>query len=153
MSSAAGVVPTGAAAALVESLRFEAFPDAAPALAELRSGGLRLVVVSNWACFLPAVLAEAGLLHLVDAVVVSGSCGAAKPDPRIFEAALAAPGCEAADVVHVGDSPANDLACAEEIGSRAILIDREVAIGAHPHSAARPRESIRSLYELPALLS
>ena len=153
MAAAAGVDPSGAVDALMESLRFEAFPDAAPALAELRSGGLRLVVVSNWDCSLPDALSEAGLLRLVDDVVVSAAVGAAKPDPRIFEAALAAAGCEAADVVHVGDSPANDIACAETIGIRAILIDREVTIGAHPHSAAHPRESIRSLSELPALLS
>ena len=73
---------------MLEALRFRAFPDAAPALEELRARGLALVVVSNWDCSLPAVLDEAGLLGLVDGVVSSAEAGAAKPDPAPFRAGL-----------------------------------------------------------------
>ena len=38
---------------LVDSIRFEAYPDTEPALRELRSRGLGLVVVSNWDIGLP----------------------------------------------------------------------------------------------------
>ena len=122
MAESAGVeVPVEA---LMESLRFEAFADAAPALRELRERGLRLVVVSNWDCSLPDVLAGTGLLDLVDAVVASAVAGAEKPDPRIFEAALRAAGCGPADAVHVGDSRANDIAGAAAAGIRALHLDR-----------------------------
>ena len=56
------------------------------------SRGLTLVVCSNWDCSLPEVLHEAGLRELVDGVVTSAEVGARKPDPRLFEAALAGRG-------------------------------------------------------------
>src|SRR5215212_2136431 len=79
VASTAGVDPVRAYDALMGSLRFEAYEDAAPALTELRARGLRLVVVSNWDASLPEVLAEVGLAHLVDDVVVSAVTGFSKP--------------------------------------------------------------------------
>jgi putative hydrolase of the HAD superfamily len=141
MAEAAGVDRAGALDALMGSLRFEAFEDAAPALRRLRRRGLKLVVVSNWDCSLPDVLEQVGLLTLVDAVVASAAVGAAKPDARIFHAALAAAGCGAAGAVHVGDSVANDVEGARAAGIRPVLLDR--AGGG----------DIGSLRELAALLS
>ena len=141
LAEAAGVDPAGALDALMGSLRFEAFPDALPALLELRSLGLRLVVVSNWDSGLPEVLERIGLGEAVDAVVTSAGVGAAKPGRRIFEAGLAAAGCEPGEAVHVGDSPEHDLAGAEAVGIRALLIARGGG------------GDLSSLEELPALLS
>jgi putative hydrolase of the HAD superfamily len=141
LADAAGVSREGALDALMESLRFEAFEDAAPALAELRSRGLALVVVSNWDCSLGDVLARIGLRGLIDAVVTSAEAGAAKPDPRIFQVALNAVGCGPGEAVHVGDSREHDVAGAEAAGIRPLLIAR--AGGG----------DLRSLDELPALLS
>jgi putative hydrolase of the HAD superfamily len=125
LAAEAGVAPEHALDALMGSLRFEAYPDAAPALAELGERGLRRVVVSNWDCSLPEVLERVGLLELVDAVVTSAVVGASKPDPRIFEAALTAAGCSAAEALHIGDSPGADVAGAQAAGIRALLIDRD----------------------------
>jgi putative hydrolase of the HAD superfamily len=111
----------------------------------LRERGLSLVVVSNWDCSLPGVLEGVGLLGLVDAVVASAVVGAAKPDARIFMAALQAAGCEAAEAVHVGDSVDNDVAGATAAGIRAVLLVRG------PDRGDGPR--IASLSDLPALLS
>lgn len=147
LADAAGVARAGALDALMDSLRFEAFDDAAPALRELRSRGLRLVVVSNWDCGLSDVLERIGLLGLVDAVITSAAIGAPKPDRRIFQAALAGAGVDAASAMHVGDSVDADVRGAEALGIRATLIDR---LGEADHSA---RCTIRSLGELPALLS
>jgi putative hydrolase of the HAD superfamily len=130
--------------AMLASLRFSAFEDAAPVLAELRERGLRLVVASNWDCSLPEVLADAGLAPLLDAVVSSASAGAVKPDPRLFEAALDAAGCRPGEAVHVGDSAENDLAGARAAGIRAVLVDRD--------GDASDPEAIRSLRELPSLI-
>ena len=128
--------------AMHDSIRFSAFPDAAPVLRELRARGLRLVVCSNWDCSLPSVLADAGLLELVDGVVASAVVGADKPARPVFERALALCGCAAADAVHVGDSPAADLEGARAAGMRAVLIDRSGSGGG----------DIASLAELPALI-
>ena len=110
--------------ALLASLSFRAFPDAAPALRELRGRGLRLVVVSNWDSSLSEVLASAGLLGLVDDVVSSAEAGAAKPDPAPFRAALQAAGCGPDEAVHVGDSEENDVRGATAAGIRAVLLRR-----------------------------
>lgn len=115
--------------ALMDSLRFAAFDDAAPALRGLRARGLRLVVVSNWDCSLGEVLARVGLRELLDAVVTSAEVGASKPDVRVFEAGLRAAGCAAADAVHVGDSPEHDVVGARAAGVRPLLLDRSGATG------------------------
>jgi putative hydrolase of the HAD superfamily len=136
--------------ALLHALAFRAFDDAAPALRELRGRGLRLVVVSNWDCSLREVLGSAGLVELVDEVVPSAEAGAAKPDPRAFEAGLKAAGCTADEAVHVGDSEENDVAGARAAGIRPVLLRRTPAGEAEP--AASPVPVIASLAELAAVL-
>jgi putative hydrolase of the HAD superfamily len=132
--------------ALLDSLRFTPFPDAAPALAQLRAAGLRLAVVSNWDCSLTAVLGGLGLAAAVDAIVVSAEVGARKPDPRIFRVALEQLGCEAGKALFVGDSLETDVLGARAAGLRALLLDR-TANAPGEHGA----ESIASLAELVAL--
>jgi putative hydrolase of the HAD superfamily len=144
LAEAAGTDPARALDALVGSLRFEPWEDAAAALVQLREAGLRLVVVSNWDCSLPEVLDGIGLGALVDAVVTSAVVGAAKPDARIFEAALEAAGCAAGQAVHVGDSPEDDVMGAIGAGLRGVLLDR---------GGTRDTATVTSLSELPSLLS
>ncbi|HEY7266105.1 MAG TPA: HAD-IA family hydrolase [Solirubrobacterales bacterium] len=109
---------------LVDAIRFEAYPDAAPALRELRDRGTRLVAVSNWDCSLPAVLDRVGLRELLDGVVSSAGAGARKPDPAIFASALELAGCGPEEALHVGDTREEDIAGARAAGIRALLIDR-----------------------------
>jgi 2-haloalkanoic acid dehalogenase type II len=111
--------------ALMSAIRFRAFDDAAPALVGLRKRGLRLLCVSNWDYALPEVLERCGLAERLDGVVTSAAVGAAKPDPAIFAAALELAGCEPAAALHVGDSPAEDIAGARAAGIPALLIDRD----------------------------
>jgi putative hydrolase of the HAD superfamily len=110
--------------ALLGALEFAPFGDAAPALRELRGRGRRLVVVSNWDCSLGERLAGAGLLELVDGVVSSAEVGAAKPDPAPFRRALELAGVTAEEALHVGDSPASDVAGARAAGVPALLVAR-----------------------------
>ena len=109
---------------LVESIRFGAYPDAEPALRGLRERGLRLLAVSNWDCSLSGVLERCGLGDLLDGVVTSAEVGASKPDPAIFRAALELARAEPDQVLHVGDTPEEDLAGARATGIAALLIDR-----------------------------
>lgn len=110
---------------LVEAIRFDAYPDAPPALRELRERGLSLVAVSNWDWSLPAVLARCGLGELLDGAVSSAAAGARKPDPAIFEPALELAGCAPEEALHVGDTPEEDVEGARAAGIRSLLIDRD----------------------------
>jgi putative hydrolase of the HAD superfamily len=134
--------------AMLAALHFEAFPDAAPALRELRSRGLRLVAASNWDSSLPEVLERTGLAPLLDGVVSSAAAGAAKPDPRLFEAALELAGVAPADALHVGDRPDNDVQGAHAVGMGAVLIARD----GHGRPAAPGVPVISTLAELPPLV-
>jgi putative hydrolase of the HAD superfamily len=114
-------IPVGT---MMSAIRFRAFPDAAPALAELRGLGLKLVCVSNWDVSLPEVLERCGLDGALDGVVSSAQAGVRKPDPAIFAPALELAGCAPAEALYVGDTPAEDLAAARAAGIPALLIDR-----------------------------
>ena len=109
---------------LVEAIRFAAYPDAVPALSELRDRGRRLVAVSNWDCSLRSVLDRCGLGELLDGAVSSAVAGARKPDPAIFEPALELAGCGPDEALHVGDTPEEDVEGARAAGIRPLLIDR-----------------------------
>jgi putative hydrolase of the HAD superfamily len=109
---------------LLSALRFEAYPDARPALLGARQAGASVIVVSNWDVSLSDVLERIGLAPLIDAVVTSAAVGAAKPEPAIFAHALALGGVAAADAVHVGDSLEEDVRGATACGIRAVLLRR-----------------------------
>jgi putative hydrolase of the HAD superfamily len=147
----AAAAPTAVlTAALLDALAFSAYPDAAPALRELRAAGCALVVVSNWDVSLRERLEEAALAPLVDAVVASAALGAAKPDRAIFEHALALAGVAADRAWHAGDSVAADVAGARAAGIRPVLVARDGSGGAE-----RPADvpAIAGLDALPDLIA
>jgi putative hydrolase of the HAD superfamily len=113
--------------ALLASLRFRAYPEVPGVLAELGAMGIARVVVSNWDVSLRSVLDRTGLAPLLDGVVISAEVGAAKPDPAIFERALAVAGVPAQEAVHVGDTADVDMAGALAAGVRGIQLDRSGA--------------------------
>ena len=133
--------------ALLAALRFRAYPDAAPALRELRALGLRLVVVSNWDASLHERLHETGLAPLVDGAVASAELGHAKPDRAIFEHALELAGRRA------GGGAARRRLARRRRRRRAGRRAAGGARRARRRAGARPRacRSSRSLAELPAL--
>lgn len=140
--------------ALLESLRFQPYADAPPALTALREKGSRLLVVSNWDVSLPRVLEEVGLAQQLDAVLTSAGVGARKPAPTIFQAALRIAGVAPHEAIHVGDRIDEDVAGARAAGIQAVLLAREpVRAGCESVPAGREhglREAvtIRSLLEL-----
>ena len=103
---------------------YRLFDDVRPALDELAGRGVTLGVVSNFEPWLADILALQGIDHLFATVAISGVLGVAKPDPQIFEAALAEAGADPSSTVHVGDQPANDVAAARSVGITPVLIDR-----------------------------
>jgi putative hydrolase of the HAD superfamily len=119
----------------LHSENFELYEDVLPILALLRERGIRVGLVSNTS-------RDLGLE--VDAWISSGVHGKVKPSPTIFKAALELLDVEPAVAVMVGDSPDDDVAGAEAIGMRALLLDRE---GKHGRDDALP-----TLLALPAAL-
>jgi putative hydrolase of the HAD superfamily len=131
---------------LLAALRFHAYPDARPALEELRARGLRIVVVSNWDASLHERLDETGLAPLVDGAVASAELGHAKPDRRIFAHALELAGAPPEAALHAGDTLEADIEGALAAGLRAVLVARDGPVAAPPGVPA-----IGALTKLPAL--
>jgi HAD superfamily hydrolase (TIGR01509 family) len=79
-------------------------------LTALRARGLRVQIVSNIDDEqLDGLVARLGLGALVDAWTSSESAGSCKPDARIYHVALEQAGCEAREVLFVGDTVAHDI--------------------------------------------
>jgi len=133
-------------ACLLDSLEFVLLPDALPALDMLRDNGHRLAVVSNWDYDLPQELERLGVAGRFEAVAVSATVGAGKPDPAIFRWALDRMGVPPEAAVHCGDHPDKDCQGARSAGIGAVLLDRE---GRFPDAECT---RIRSLTELPPAL-
>jgi putative hydrolase of the HAD superfamily len=108
---------------------FVPFDDVLEVLDAMRARGLRLAVVSNWESGLDKTLARSGLGRYFEAVVASADVRAAKPDPRIFEAALRHLGIPPSGAVHVGDSYEADVAGARAAGLHPVLLDRDRVFG------------------------
>ncbi len=126
----------------LESENFELYEDVLPVLGALREAGLKIGLVSNTSRDLDAFVRHHALD--VDAWVSSGVHGKVKPSPSIFEAVLELLGVDAGAAVMVGDSPEDDIAGAEAMGIRGLLLDRE---GKHGRD-----DSLPTLLALPALL-
>ena len=103
---------------------WRAYPEAHQALRSARGRGLRVGVVSNFDSRLPSILRELGFEPLIDTVVTSSGCGAAKPDARIFRHALKALGATADTALHVGDSLDADYHGASAAGMTAVYLER-----------------------------
>jgi 2-haloacid dehalogenase len=88
---------------------------------DLRAAGVRVLGLTNWSAetFHHAVPAAPAIGRL-EAVVVSGREGVAKPDPRIFRLLAERHGLEPARTVFTDDSPVNVDAAAAE-GFQAVL--------------------------------
>ncbi|HEY8760888.1 MAG TPA: HAD family hydrolase [Candidatus Dormibacteraeota bacterium] len=99
-------------------------------LPALVATGARVAIVSNADGTVEARLREEGVCQVgpgggvpVDAVIDSGAVGVRKPDPRIWEAALAATGVRPEEAIHVGDSLLTDVGGARAARIRPIHFD------------------------------
>lgn len=122
-------------------------------LADLQARGYRLGVISNTLQPGPIMdrsLTGRGLLDFFGVRIYSSEVRVAKPHPAIFRAALSALGLPPAQVVYVGDRLRTDVAGAQGVGMKAILI--EVAHRAESAPDIAPDARIRELPELPAAL-
>jgi HAD superfamily hydrolase (TIGR01509 family) len=120
--------------------------DAVETVFAIREQGLKTALVSNagftTAPNLRLLLDHYGLSELFDVLVFSDELEIAKPDPRIFEQALAGLGLRPADCAFVGDNPHTDISGALSAGLFT------VQIGAKSLDGIRPDARIDSLSQL-----
>jgi putative hydrolase of the HAD superfamily len=121
------------------------FEDVLPALDALADCGLKLGIISNWDERLRPLLDRLGLLHRFAAVVVSCEVGATKPAPELFQRAARNLGVLPAELLHVGDSQAFDVAGAENAGARGLQVERKRRLTAS--------WQVATLTQLPAVIS
>ena len=129
------------------SASYKLFDDVLPTLAVLTAAGYRLGIISNFEEWLQKMLIELEVGHLFDVTIISGVAGVEKPDPLIYEIALKEARVEAADAVHVGDSPVMDVQPSSAVGMRSVLLDRYGRYHDHGQGAR-----IETLQDLPGLL-
>jgi putative hydrolase of the HAD superfamily len=131
-----------------ESNLWELVPSGVlPALAALRSRGLKLTVVSNANGKLRVLFDRLRLAGCVDCLLDSHHEGVEKPDPRFFEIALERSGARRETTIHVGDLYHVDVVGARAAGLRGVLLDEAGLYS----DADCPR--VRSLAELVAQIS
>ena len=92
-----------------------------------------------------------GLGPFFKVIIISSEVGWRKPHRKPFELALSQMGLRPEEVVHIGDSPHEDVAGAKAVGMKAILFLRP---GSEPEAwDVEPDAIVRSLAELVELIS
>jgi putative hydrolase of the HAD superfamily len=100
-------------------------PGALDTLAELRRRGYLLGLITVCSEDVEQLWEETPFAGMFDATVFSCSAGMRKPDPRIYQLALDELGIDPGEAIFVGDGANDELAGAERVGMRAVLIHRE----------------------------
>ena len=127
--SGLGISPTEELLSALLDLYFDCFissplPGSSEVVKAL-SGRYELAVISNAISPWPRRFLELqGLKPYFKAIVISGEVGWRKPHRRIFEIALSRLRAQPHEVIHVGDSPLEDISGAKAVGMRAILVAR-----------------------------
>jgi HAD superfamily hydrolase (TIGR01509 family) len=130
---------------------------AVDAVAGLKALGLSTALVCNagftTAAHLRPLLDHYGLLMHLDVQVFSDELEVAKPDPRIFAAALDGLGLEAADCAFVGDNPHTDIWGAMSAGLYAVQVGAKMRDGVTPHARIDSLEGLLPALGFPPLLN
>ena len=120
-------------------------------LAELRGMGLRLALISNTGRtpgrVLRLLMSEMGIADAFDTLIFSDEVGLAKPNPAIFDLALAALEVTTAETLHVGDDLVLDWYGAHQADMSACVLCAEC-----PSELAAPDLWVPRLLDVPTVL-
>jgi len=140
-------LPEGEGDALAKALPdWPPFPDASPALTELRDRGWMLALLSNT----DRDLIEASQRQLgvpVDLAIVAEDVGSYKPAPGHWERFFEATTADRETHVHIAASLFHDIAPARELGLRTVWINR-----LEEQPEPEPDRELTDLANLPATL-
>lgn len=121
--------------------RIEPYADSVPALRRL-AGRFELVSITNGNSDPELTPLKGVFRHRVNAA----EAGASKPDPAVFERALALGGCTPAQCLHVGDEPYLDVQAAHGLGIPAVWVNR---LGRPwPEHLSPPTMTVADLHQL-----
>jgi putative hydrolase of the HAD superfamily len=133
--------------------RFSEFFSPIPAVRALidrLAARYRLAVVTNGSSASQrAKLQRTELADRIPHIFISGELGVAKPQPEIFESALAACECSADEALFVGDHPENDIAGAMQLGMRSCWV---AGRRTYPPGLPTPTWTVNRVTELEAVL-
>ena len=115
-------------------------------------GKYRLGIIANQSLGTRERIDKWGIGQYFDVVMASAEAGCAKPDPRIFTAALEKAGCEAADAVMIGDRLDNDIIPAKKLGMKTVWVRQAYAVcQSIDDESKRPDHIVDSIEELPGI--
>ena len=132
------------------------YPGALDTLETLRGMGLRLGMISNATShtLILDITAKLRIAEYFDPLVTSAGFGWAKPHPEIFAHVLKAWAAPAASVVMIGDTLGADIAGADAVGMRSILVDIEPnPANAAFSGPAAPTARVTTLAEIPPVIT
>ena len=129
------------------------YPEVPGLLHRLRDA-FHLGVIANQSTGTEARLTAFEIMDAFSVVVSSAEAGFEKPDPRIFNHALALAGCSPQDATMVGDRLDNDIGPANAAGWRTIRVLQGFARHQAPRiGTERPHATIPSIGDLSGELS
>jgi putative hydrolase of the HAD superfamily len=108
----------------VRSQRHIVYDDVLPALARLKPRYRLGLLTNGFSDHQRRKIAGAQIGGWFDAIVVSGDQGICKPDPAPFRAVLAQLGAESESAWMVGDSLQSDVQGAQNVGMKAVWVNR-----------------------------
>ena len=128
-------------------------PGAQATLDHLLSRGYRLGLLTNGDGETQRYKIERfGLAKYFERILIEGEIGFGKPDVRIYWLALSALGLKPEQTYMVGDNLSWDVEAPQQMGIKAIWIDRK-GTGFPVGSTVTPHRVIRDISELPGIFS
>ena len=135
------------------SATFKFAPDAAATLTRLAEMDVGMGLIANQSEDILGILAKSGLEKFFKVKIISSLVQLAKPDPGIFQLALATAARSAADGIMVGDRLDTDICPAKTLGMTTIRYTNSLFSLQKPTKDCEcPNYSIARLSELPKLL-
>lgn len=102
--------------------RLRPYPQVQETLNQLRSRYRMAVVSDAQSAYAVSELQGVGLLNYFNPVIVSGDYGYRKPDPRLFQKALATLEVRPEQALYLGNDLYHDILGAQQVGMKAILV-------------------------------
>ncbi|ELS02019.1 haloacid dehalogenase superfamily protein, subfamily IA, variant 3 with third motif having DD or ED,haloacid dehalogenase superfamily enzyme, subfamily IA,REG-2-like HAD hydrolase, subfamily IA [Xenococcus sp. PCC 7305] len=100
------------------------YPEVINVLNNWQQKQVPLGIISNFDTRIYNLLKLLELEHYFDSITISSEVGAAKPEPKIFNTALASYSCQPEQAWYIGDSFTEDYQGAKQIGMQAFWLRR-----------------------------
>jgi len=128
--------------------RIALLPGALETVRRFKAAGCALALVTNGSRRTQRMKIERfGLEPVFDAILIEGELGFGKPDPRVYELALARLGQSRAETWMIGDHLEWDVAAPQKLGIYGVWVDLH-GKGVPNGSPVRPDLTVRSVAEL-----